>query len=229
LTSHSQYVVEKAIGSLDCQKTVIPHCLSTPYLRLELPPDTLFVGSYSKYSLLYVSTIDQYKHQWNVVEGVAIARKKLKLDLRLTLIGNAYQPALNKLNHALRRFDPHAEWSAYIGPIAHERLFEYYAKANVFIWASTCETFGIPILEASQCNLPIICSNYEPMMTMLGDAAIYFDPLCPSTLSDAIESLFENPVLSHILVRHAREKLSTSSACVAKKTFAFLRQIMFYD
>jgi len=226
LSSYSQEVVEKAIGTLLCKKTVIPHGVSKIYPEPIHHSRPNLVSDVSKTQLLYVSTIDLYKHQWHVVEGVALARQRLQLDLQLAFIGHPYHPALNKLNCAFNRFDPYAKWSTYHGPIHHDKLADYYVKSNIFIWASTCETFGIPLLEATLFNLPIICSNYEPMKSMLGESALYFDPLRPSTLADALELMVGNSALPQILLNRAKLKLSISSDEVAEKTFAFFRQVL---
>ena len=49
------------------------------------------------YRVLYVSIIDQYKHQWNLIDAIGSLRK-MGLPIVLDLVGPSYIPALNRMN-----------------------------------------------------------------------------------------------------------------------------------
>ena len=94
----------------------------------------------------------------------------------MTLIGSAYTPALKKLEKTLNAVDPNEEFIQYLGKVDFDSLDSYYKKADGFIFASTCENMPNILLEAMASSLPICCSEYQPMLEMLGNTGEYFNP-----------------------------------------------------
>ncbi|NTV47737.1 MAG: glycosyltransferase family 4 protein, partial [Chlorobiales bacterium] len=105
LTGYAHQKVLQVTGLLKGVTANIPHGLSS---RFSMPPrPQRTIEAYSDaapYRLLYVSIIDQYKHQWQVVEGVAKLRQATGWPLRLDLVGPAFLPALRRLQKSLHRF-----------------------------------------------------------------------------------------------------------------------------
>ena len=64
----------------------------------------------------------------------------------------------------------------FLGHLSAEELRTLYKKCTLFIFPSTVETFGNPLVEAMACGAPIVCSNAAAMPEVLGDAGSYFDP-----------------------------------------------------
>ena len=71
--------------------------------------------------LLYVSTVDLYKHQWNVVSAVSELRKE-GFDIKLTLVGSSYPKALEKLNALIDKVDKNKKFINYEGFIDNVNL-----------------------------------------------------------------------------------------------------------
>jgi glycosyltransferase involved in cell wall biosynthesis len=67
-------------------------------------------------------------------------------------------------------------------------------QADLFVFASSCETFGISLLEAMAVGLPIACSNKSSLPETLRDGGEYFDPEDDQSIADAIERLIMDPV-----------------------------------
>lgn len=61
-----------------------------------------------------------------------------------------------------------------------------YTKAEIFVFPSLMEGFGLPPLEAMKHGLPVVCSNIPVLREILGDAAVYFDPKDKSDLKEKI-------------------------------------------
>lgn len=227
LTDYAKQGVEKVTGSLRAQKTVIAHGLNPRFL---MPDEKVFVRRSPKAGeairLIYVSIIDQYKHQWHVVEAIAKARKQSGRNLQLDLIGPAYAPALARLYKAIEEYDPQGEWAHYRGAIDYNDLHSLYAEAHVGIWASSCETFGLILLEMMATGLPVLSSDRGPMPEILGDAGLYFDPEKPDTLVEALLQLLASEGAMHRLALTAHEKAKGYSweRCAAE-TFGFLRGV----
>jgi glycosyltransferase involved in cell wall biosynthesis len=79
-----------------------------------------------------------------------------------------------------------------LGALLHQSLF--------LVNPSLYEGFGLPLVEAMSCGLPIACSNIEPFKEVCDNAAIYFDPNNPQDIAESFSVLWQNPDL--------REKLS---------------------
>lgn len=187
LSRYALNKVESITGELGIPKVIIPHGVNARFLTGEkhIRSDVHWSGS-SSIQLLYVSTIDFYKNQCAVVEGVAAARAKTGIDFRLRLVGSAYPPALNRLLRTLAFYDPREDWATYVGPIDYLELHQQYLLADIGIWASSCETFGMILLEMMAANIPIVSSDRGPVFEILGNCGTYFDPFNPETLADAL-------------------------------------------
>ena len=135
------------------------------------------------FRLLYVSIIDQYKHQWNVVQAVAELRMKYKINLTLDLVGPFFRPSLTRLHKSIRLFDPTTSWVNYKGVVPYSDLHHLYHRSHLGVFASSCENMPNILLETMASGLPIACSNFDPMPEILKDGGLYFDPLCPASSS----------------------------------------------
>lgn len=75
-------------------------------------------------------------------------------------------------------------------------IFELlYNAAEVFVYPSLYEGFGMPNVEAMQCGAPVITSNASCLPEVVGDAALLFDPKQPDDLAAQMELLVESPEL----------------------------------
>lgn len=226
LTQYARDAVLKVTGPLSGETLVIPHGL-TP--RFERPPKLQrLVTEYDvtkPYRILYVSVIDFYKHQGEVVEAVASLREQ-GLPVFLDLVGPAFPPALQRLNRTIDQFDPNREWVCYHGPVHYTELHELYTKVDLGIWASTCETFGIILLEAMASGLPIACSDKQPMPDVTGGIAVYFDAENPTDIARSLRELIDSPSLRATLAKAGFEHAKGFSwqRC-ADETFGFLARM----
>jgi len=226
LTEYARDVVMKTVKAIDGKTTIIPHGINERFLLAPRPQKALSDASNEQpFRILYASTVAVYKHQWHVVEAVAQLNKE-GMPVQLDLIGPAYPPALKRLNKALRRFDPQGSCISYRGPVPYGELFNLYHHADIFVFASSCETFGLILTEAMAAGLPIACSNRSSLHETLGDAGLYFDPEKPMEIAAAIRKLIEDHILRAEKAEAAldRAKEFTWERC-ARETFDFIAKI----
>jgi glycosyltransferase involved in cell wall biosynthesis len=76
--------------------------------------------------------------------------------------------------------------------VEDDELGVIYSKAEVFVYPSMYEGFGIPILEAFNCNCPVALSDSSSFPEVAGKAAIYFDPKVESSIRDSVEKVINN-------------------------------------
>lgn len=177
-------------------------------------------------NLLYVSIIDQYKHQWNIAQAVMELVSE-GYAITLTLIGPSYPPAKRKLDKIINRFPENiSKFIMQLGAIPHEQLSEYYSKADIYIMGSTCESYGMVLTEAMAAGLPIACSKYSSLPETLGNAGIYFDPLNILSVKEIIITLYQDWELRESLGNRAFDKAKQLSweKC-ANETFSFISKV----
>jgi 2-polyprenyl-3-methyl-5-hydroxy-6-metoxy-1,4-benzoquinol methylase len=185
-------------------------------------------GQNKPLDILYISTISMYKHQWKVVEAVAKLVNE-GYQIRLNLVGDYYPPALKILRKALEQFDPNQQFVTLTGAIPFENINHYYQKADIFVFASTCENMPNILVEAMASGLAIAASMYEPMPEILKDAALYFDPLNPLDIYRNLKILIESPQKRLEIGTKAKKYAAAYSweRC-AHETFSYLQKIANY-
>jgi glycosyltransferase involved in cell wall biosynthesis len=226
LTDYAQQVVRGVVGRFAGQTTVIAHGIDRRFAAAPRPQRD--IGDYSAsepFRLVYVSTVDLYKHQGEVVRAVAKLRAR-GLPVTLELVGPAYPPALRALEATMDAIDPNRDWVHYLGAIPHDRLHDIYQRADLGLFASSCENQPIILLETMAAGLPIACSNRGPMPAMLGDAGSYFDPEQPESIAAALTALIDSPQRRRTAAEEAfRRAAGYSWPSAAASTLAFLASV----
>lgn len=226
LTDYARDVVLRVTSKLDARTCIVPHGLNPRFNKApKLQRDIAEYDDAHPYRVVYVSIIDQYKHQWHVVEAVAALRKK-GLPIVLDLVGPVYPPALKRLNKAIDRVDTERRWVHYHGAIPFNELHLRYAEADLGVFASSCENMPNVLLETMASGLPIACSNRGPMPEVLGQAGVFFNPEMIEDIARALYELIESPQTRSELARASYERVQKYSwqRC-ADETFDFLVRV----
>ncbi len=158
--------------------------------------------------IIYVSSIDYYKHQDKVVLAVEKLCKK-NIPISLSLIGSAYSPALKKLRKIMNNINKNNLNVEYFNFLEHDKLINYYKNADVAVFASTCENLPNILLEYLAAKIPIACSKRSPMLDILDNNAEFFDPENVDSISKALYLLLKSD--------KTRERLSINSHNLIKK------------
>lgn len=139
--------------------------------------------------VLSVGTLEPGKNRETLVRAVAEARRR-GVPHALVVVGGAGWLA------GPSQPDDGVIFTGYV-PDAH--LAALYSLAEIFVFPSLLEGFGLPPLEAMACGAPVIASNRPAMPEVLGDAALYADPRQPAAWADAIERLATDATLRRSL------------------------------
>lgn len=94
------------------------------------------------------------------------------------------------------------------GYIPTEELVDWYRAAELFVYPSLMEGFGLPVLEAMACGTPVICSDLPSLRDVAGDAALYFHPQNEAEIVQCLERVLFSPATRH----HLREAGLTRAA-----------------
>ena len=172
---------------------------------------------------LYVSNVDRYKHQWHVVSAIAALRRKGH-DVVLTLAGGGAGSAQARLDAEIARVDPDGTFVQSLGFVEPEHLPALLQRADIFVFASSCENMPNTLVEAMAAGLPIACSGRRPMPDILEDGGVYFEPEDPGSIARAIEELIVDDAARGARARRAFDiaRQFSWTRC-ADETWSFLR------
>jgi len=91
------------------------------------------------------------------------------------------------------------------GWIPREELYELFRGACGFIYPSTFEGFGMPVLEAMAAGVPVACSDIPPLREIAGDTVHYFDPASDAEMLDALRALATGTIPTESAQQRAAE------------------------
>lgn len=111
-------------------------------------------------------------------------------DFIFVLGGGSWHKVFYELEKSISNFDEYKDKILKIGYVEDEDLGILYSGAEMFVYPSFYEGFGMPILEAMQCGCPVICSNTSSMPEVIGDCGIMIDPRFDSDLISAFEKMY---------------------------------------
>jgi glycosyltransferase involved in cell wall biosynthesis len=150
--------------------------------------------------LLCVSTLHPHKNVPRLIR--AYGRKKRNFRLILAGMRGFHTGAVEALIAELGLQDA----VQITGWVQRDELYEFYALARAFIYPSTFEGFGMPVLEALAAGIPTACSDIPPLREVAGDAALFFDPLDEDAIATAIERVMTDAPLRERLAQAGPER-----------------------
>ncbi len=92
----------------------------------------------------------------------------------------------------------------FLGFVPQEVLPRLMASAFTLVYVSEFEGFGIPLLEAMHCDVPVITSNKSSLPEVAGDAALLVEPTDVSAIASAMKQLADDPKLRAELIEKGR-------------------------
>ncbi len=175
--------------------------------------------------LLYVGTIQPRKNLERLVHAFErICGLPDLADLQLVLAGKQGW-LYETLFHQVARAGLQGR-VIFPGYVADEDLGALLSGAEAFVFPSLYEGFGIPVLEAGGCGVPVITSNTSSLPEVAGDAALLVDPLDVDAIADAMYRLVTDASLRAELARRGLENVKRFSweKC-ARETLAVLESV----
>lgn len=151
--------------------------------RLGVEPE----GVKSKYGLksylLYLGNLMPHKNLQRLLRAFALLHKELPYTLVIAGWNHPrYYPALEAETQALGL----AEKVLFLDYVPADELPALYTGAELFVFPSLYEGFGLPPLEAMACGCPVVVSNIASLSEVCGDAAYYVDPHDVKNIAEGI-------------------------------------------
>lgn len=174
--------------------------------------------------ILSVGTIEPRKNLRRLIEAYYQLREKGLIEHSLVIAGQKGWLYENVFE-AVKRLKLEQE-VIFTGYITRDDLPMIYNSADLFIFPSIYEGFGLPALEAMACGIPVITSNISSLPEITGDAALLINPYDVEAIAKAMERVLGDDGLRKELVKkglkHARRFSWQDSA---KKTLMAYREV----
>jgi len=114
----------------------------------------------------------------------------------------------------------------FTGYVPDEDLVKIYNAADLFVFPSIYEGFGLPPLEAMACGCPVITSNTSSLPEVVGDAGVMVDPYDDKTLADEMHRILSNNGFKTELSKKSLERAELFSwRQTAKETWKVYEEV----
>jgi glycosyltransferase involved in cell wall biosynthesis len=133
---------------------------------------------------VFVSTLWPYKNAEGLLRAWALARGELG-NRQLVIVGRGDDGYVAQLRSHAAELGIASE-VLFVGGVPLEDVVPFYQAADVLVYPSFNETFGLPVLEAMACGCPVVTSDTSSMPEVAGGAAILSDPKDPAAIARAI-------------------------------------------
>ncbi|MCP4177246.1 MAG: glycosyltransferase family 4 protein [bacterium] len=160
--------------------------------------------------ILYVARIEHPgKNHINLIKAYEKLSKVIKKKYDLVLAGSLWNGGEIVKKYAENSDD--SENIKFLGFVKNADMPGLYSNASLYAFPSLYEGFGIPILEAMSCGIPVICSNTSSLPEVGGDAVYTFKPKDPDDIKDKIESVLNNDSLVKKMVTKGHRRVKNFS------------------
>ncbi len=172
--------------------------------------------------ILFVGTLEPRKNLKRLIEAFSILKKGKGIAHRLVLVGMlgwGYREVKAAIGASGLRSDIQVT-----GYVPFSDLPALYNLAEIFVFPSIHEGFGLPLLEAMSCGVPAVASNHESLLEVAGEAVLRADPGDVDALAEAIGRLVESEPerrrLSALGLRHAARYSWESTARLTLEVYS---------
>ena len=199
---------------------VVPHGYTkTDSINHQLP-EQIKVKLPEKY-VLYLSTIQPRKNLSRLIDAFReLKNQHPELLHKLVVVGKLGW----KFEEVYKKIQDNEDIVVFLGHVGDNDRWPIYKGAEIYVNPSLYEGFGMPLLEAFECDTPVVVANNSSFPEVGGDAAIYFDPLNVLDIKDKLYKVLSDSGLQKEMVAKGKQQLAHFSwqRC-AKETLEVLK------
>jgi glycosyltransferase involved in cell wall biosynthesis len=154
---------------------------------------------------VFAGALHPRKNIVNLLKAFVLFKKRQRTNMKLVIAGRMawkYEEV-----EQMKAEMPYKEDVKWVGYMNVDELSQVIGASYALVYASLFEGFGIPILEAFQCNVPAIVSNTSSMPEVAGDAALLVDPSSPEDIANNMHLLYKDEALRNRLIAKAPEQV----------------------
>ncbi len=177
--------------------------------------------------IFYLGNTDPKKNVIGVMKALGILKAQGALPCKLLMldIDREYLTRVASQAGDISLLDD----ITFTGYVPNIDLPAIYSQAALFLYPSLRESFGIPMIEAMKCEVPVITSTTSCMPEVAGDAALLTDPFNAADIAAAITKLYHDPALQQALVHRGKQRAEQFSwQKNARQTIEIYQQVIKY-
>lgn len=171
-------------------------------------PDKFTQGKSKKLNFSYILTVssrDPRKNLTRLIEAWRHLPLSIKKQRKLIVVGKHMNSfADEKINDTL-------DDVRFTGYVSDDFLVSLYSGADLFVYPSLYEGFGLPPLEAMACGCPVVTSSAASIPEVCGDAAFYVDPYSIESMTEGLCKLLTDETLRQRLIKKGLERAQVFS------------------
>jgi glycosyltransferase involved in cell wall biosynthesis len=148
----------------------------------------------------FVGAIQPRKNLVNLIRAYDLFKTRTGSVAKLLIVGRKawnFEEIIHSYTTSTHKAD-----IIFTGYVSDEDLNRIYNASLALCYVPYFEGFGIPIVEAFQCGIPVITSNVTSMPEVAGDAALTADPLNPQDIANALCRIWQEPETVAALVQN---------------------------
>lgn len=176
--------------------------------------------------LLYISRIEHPgKNHVRLIRAFELLKTKTGLPHHLVLAGADWDRAAEV--HRTAETSPWAQAIHFTGFLSGADLPGLYAGADLFVFPSLFEGFGMPLLEAMAAGVPVCASDTSSLPEVGGAAARYFDPESEESMARVLEAVLTDGALRQAMVEEGLKRTSVLTwEETARQTAGLIRSVV---
>lgn len=152
--------------------------------------------------ILDVSKLDPHRNVAALIESFAL----LPASHKLVVVGTSHTRSYaNYVQDCIKKFHLEARVSI-ISFVEESDMPALYACADILVFPSLMEGFGLPLVEAMKSGIPVVTSNISSMPEVIGDAGVLVDPQNPKSIAEGIMNIFNNGYLRAQLIARGKRR-----------------------
>jgi len=153
---------------------------------------------------VYVGSLHPRKNLVNLIKAYDKFKTENSSSVKLLIVGEKMwnTSEIDEVYNKMKFKDE----VIFIGRLNVDKLHKVLASALALTYVSYFEGFGIPIVEAFRCDVPVITSNVTSMPEIAGDAALHVDPFSINSIADALKKIDKNEELRNDLIEKGRQR-----------------------
>ena len=152
----------------------------------------------------YVGALHQRKNITHLLHAFDLFKQITDSSVKLVIIGRKAWG--NKEMEAIYQGMEHGRDVIFTGSVTQEKLAEYLGATEALAYLSLFEGFGIPLVEAMYCDVPVITSDRTSLPEVAGDAAIICNPLKSVEIADAMALIINDERYRQKLIEKGRQQ-----------------------
>jgi glycosyltransferase involved in cell wall biosynthesis len=152
--------------------------------------------------IMYTGGVDYRKNIEGLIEAFSILPEASRLHHQLAIVCKMQDADQQRLQSLAKSFGLAKGEVVFTGFVSDDDLVTLYNIAALFVFPSVHEGFGLPVLEAMSCGVPVIGSNTSSIPEVIGRIDALFNPRRPQEIAAKIEEVITNTAFQNNLRQH---------------------------